>query len=101
MTNRYSLAKLRFLAALAILLPVIFASLQVLGPSPAGPATAYASALGQIAPPTFADPLFQQIWARTDAPVQLGEAQRSWYWGPSPGKTLEEPFTGSQTGTRL
>lgn len=101
MTNRHSLAKLRILSALAILLPVIFTSSQVLGTSPAGPAIAYASAFGQANPPTFADPLFQQIWSRTDAPVEQGEAQRSWYWGPTPGKTLQEPFTGSQTGTRL
>jgi hypothetical protein len=101
MTNRHVTAKLRFLSALAVLLPVFISSAQARGPAPARPGVAFASAVGQDAPAPFADPLFQQVWTHTDAPVQQGEAQRSWYWGPEPGKTLNEPYAGSKTGTRL
>src|SRR5438093_939763 len=40
------------------------------------------------APARFADGAFQQLWDWTDAPVAAGQAQRSWYWGPSPGASL-------------
>jgi hypothetical protein len=53
------------------------------------------------APAEFADRAFRQVWDRTDAPVLSGKAQRSWYWGPEPGKTLSEPYSGSKNGTRL
>ena len=101
MTNRHATAKLRFLSALAILLPVFFSSAQALGQASARPTVAYASAVGQATSPMFADPLFEQVWARTDAPVGAGRATRSWYWGPEPGKSLDEPYAGSKTGTRL
>ncbi len=42
----------------------------------------------------FADPAFQKLWARTDAPVSDGNVQRSWYWGPQPGDTRSEPYSG-------
>ena len=32
----------------------------------------------------FADPAFAQVWARTDQPVALGLATRTWFWGPEP-----------------
>src|SRR6476646_3403846 len=53
------------------------------------------------APARFADSAFQQLWERTDAPVAAGQAQRSWYWGPSPGASLSEPYSGGKTGSRL
>lgn len=52
------------------------------------------------APNSFADPVFQRIWERTDAPVLQGQAQRSWYWGPQPGQTLNEPYSGAKSGLR-
>ena len=48
----------------------------------------------------FADKSFQQIWERTDAPVLSGAVKRSWYWGPAPGATMSEPYSGSKTGFR-
>jgi hypothetical protein len=53
------------------------------------------------APSDFADPSFQQLWARTDQPVSMGQVQRSWYWGPQAGETRSESYSGSPTGTRL
>ena len=50
---------------------------------------------------SFADPSFAQLWERTDAPVLSSKVTRSWYWGPGPGQQLQEPYSGSQTGTRL
>jgi hypothetical protein len=41
------------------------------------------------------------VWERTDAPVLAGHVQRSWYWGPQPGESLYEPYSGSKTGKRL
>src|SRR5215210_8074910 len=49
----------------------------------------------------FADKAFQQIWERTDAPIQSGQVQRSWYWGPQPGNSLNEPYSGIPGGMRL
>lgn len=48
----------------------------------------------------FADKSFQQIWEHTDAPVLSGVVKRSWYWGPAPGTAMNEPYSGSKTGTR-
>ncbi|MFL5734723.1 MAG: hypothetical protein ACJ78Q_16325 [Chloroflexia bacterium] len=53
------------------------------------------------APAKFADTAFQQLWERTDAPVAAGQVQRSWYWGPAPAQTLNEPYSGGKAGTRL
>ncbi len=53
------------------------------------------------APASFADTAFQQVWERTDAPVLAGRVQRSWYWGPQPGESLYEPYSGGKTGKRL
>ncbi len=49
----------------------------------------------------FADPAFQQLWARTDAPVAGGAAARSWVWGAQPGERRYEQFTGAPGDTRL
>ena len=50
---------------------------------------------------SFADKSFQQIWERTDAPVLSGRTERSWYWGPQPGTTHNERYSGGKLGTRL
>ncbi len=57
--------------------------------------------LASSAPIGFADPTFQGIWERTDAPVLQGQAHRTWYWGPQPGQTLNEPYSGAKNGMRL
>ncbi len=44
---------------------------------------------------------FTQVWERTDYPVALGAASRSWYWGPVPFAFLNEDYGGSPGGTRL
>jgi hypothetical protein len=59
------------------------------------------SGTSSAAPEGFADKAFLDIWQRTDAPVLEGMAQRSWYWGPQPGRALEEPYNGAKGGTRL
>ena len=60
---------------------------------------------GQIRPTTaqagFADPAFQRTWERTDKPVADGKANRSWYWGPTPGFATTEPYKNAPGGTRL
>ncbi len=56
---------------------------------------------GQAASVPFADRAFQAVWERTDAPVALGKAERSWYWGPQPGTSRQEPYSAGQGGTRL
>src|SRR5207244_4210338 len=52
------------------------------------------------APPQFAQPEFQQTWARTDGPVAAGQASRSWLWGPEPGAVVSEPFAQAVDGKR-
>jgi hypothetical protein len=44
---------------------------------------------------------FQRIWARTDQPVADGKVQRTWYWGPAPIMTVEEPYLEGPGGMRL
>lgn len=56
------------------------------------PATAQAS---------FADPAFQRVWERTDKAVADGKANRSWYWGPTPGFSVQEPNKDAPGGQRL
>src|SRR5207248_8412656 len=73
---------LRVLAVLALALPWL-----VQGSPPAQAQTG------------FADPAFQRTWERTDQPVAAGKANRSWYWGPTPGFATTEPYSdvpGSQ-----
>jgi hypothetical protein len=49
----------------------------------------------------FADPAIAAVWTRTDSVVAAGQAQRSWYWGPTPGMILREPYADAPGGTRL
>ncbi|PLS79540.1 MAG: hypothetical protein CYG59_12965 [Chloroflexi bacterium] len=52
----------------------------------------------------YADPLFQQVWQRTDKPVaenRLTEP-RTWLWGPQPSSASHrEPYSDSPGGSRL
>src|SRR5690242_9678533 len=73
----------RFLAALALLL--LFVGQMT-------PAAAQAS---------FADPAFQRVWERTDKPVADHKADRSWYWGPTPGFSVMEADKDAPGGQRL
>ena len=75
----------------ALLLPFLAFPARPSSAAPAAPA----------APAAFADSAFNRLWETTDGPVADGEVQRSWYWGPQPGKALSETYTGSKTGKRL
>src|SRR5947209_19925605 len=50
---------------------------------------------------SFADPAFQSVWERTDQLVAIGTVSRSWVWGPTPGRSLQEPFKEGANGTHL
>jgi hypothetical protein len=58
----------------------------------------YVQTLGQTT--NRADPAFEQVWRRADAPVQRGEATRSWLWGPVPFRTTAEPYAEAPGGYR-
>src|ERR1041385_4324840 len=49
----------------------------------------------------FADPAFQAAWERTDGPVASGATLRGWVWGPAPGTTMTETFTGIPGNSHL
>src|SRR5437773_11288136 len=49
---------------------------------------------------SFADPAFERTWQRTDQPVAAGKANRSWYWGPTPGFATTEPYSDAPGGQR-
>jgi hypothetical protein len=44
--------------------------------------------------------VFEQLWARTDAPVERGMVARSWLWGPMLGPVLASSTTTSPSGWR-
>jgi hypothetical protein len=48
----------------------------------------------------FASPRFEQVWTAADRPVQLGQTQRSWTWGPSPWLDYKEFYKQSPNGLR-
>ncbi|TVR74444.1 MAG: hypothetical protein EA415_05695 [Sphaerobacteraceae bacterium] len=49
----------------------------------------------------FATPEFQQVWDRTDRPVQEGVAERTWMWGPGANTDLtQEPYAEADNGER-
>jgi len=50
----------------------------------------------------FADPAFQSVWNRTDAPVLSGQVSRTWFWGPGPNTPgLIEQYNQGQNRQRL
>ena len=49
----------------------------------------------------FADSAFERTWQRTDRPVDQGDVDRTWMWGPGPFTTeIDETYVGSLDGTR-
>ncbi|PZS04722.1 MAG: hypothetical protein DLM69_01530 [Candidatus Chloroheliales bacterium] len=48
---------------------------------------------GPGAPPAWADPAFAALWTRNDKPIADGLVQRSWTWGPGPGRTMREDLS--------
>ncbi|MEO5953738.1 MAG: hypothetical protein ABIQ44_14845, partial [Chloroflexia bacterium] len=48
-----------------------------------------------------ADSAFFNVWSRSDAPVAMHAASRSWLWGPVPFAVANEPYAESPTGLRL
>jgi hypothetical protein len=64
-------------------------------------------ASAQDAPPydvhayDFHAPEFYDVWERTDRPVQDGDVERSWLWGPDANTPLiEEPYEEADGGMR-
>lgn len=49
----------------------------------------------------FSDPAFEQVWARTDKPVEEGRVARSWTWGPQGFNAAYEPYTEGPGGQHL
>ncbi len=70
-----------------------FTLLSILILSLAGSASVGASSSSQSS--KFADPAFERVWQRTDLPVSRGDVSRTWYWGPQPGKSLQEGYQTS------
>ncbi|MDQ5867091.1 MAG: hypothetical protein M3390_15380, partial [Chloroflexota bacterium] len=48
-----------------------------------------------------ADNAFLDVWVRSDGPVALKVAGRSWLWGPVPFAVANEAYAESPTGKRL
>ncbi len=53
-------------------------------------AQSYSPISGPVALPVWADPAFASLWTRNDKPVADGAVQRSWAWGPGPGRSMKE-----------
>ncbi len=49
----------------------------------------------------FADPAFNRVWTRTDAPVDGGQTSRTWLWGEKPAQALQESYQEAPGGKRL
>jgi phosphate/phosphite/phosphonate ABC transporter binding protein len=56
---------------------------------------------GLAAQGTFADPAFQNVWQRTDKLVADAKVARTWFWGPTAGKTMQEDYAESPGAKRL
>ncbi|MBN9386845.1 MAG: cellulase family glycosylhydrolase [Chloroflexi bacterium] len=63
------------LALIAMVFAVVMSAVFPLVGS--GPTTA------EAAPPAFTKPGFQRVWLTTDSPVDNGQVQRSYLWGPN------------------
>jgi hypothetical protein len=50
---------------------------------------------------TFADPAFEQVWQRSDLPVEQRRAARSWTWGPEPLYAVYESYAQGPAGRHL
>src|SRR5690349_11547588 len=69
---------------------------------------AICTGLGVVVQPTPvaaespANPFFETVWKRTDAPVQQLAVSRTWVWGPEAiSAPAGEPYADSPGGTRL
>jgi hypothetical protein len=82
-------AKAALLAVLGVLVAVVPFAGQFI------PA---ASARTRIA---AADPAFEQVWSRTDRPVEERRAARSWMWGPDAFYSGYEPYAEGPGGQHL
>src|SRR5688500_2002634 len=52
-------------------------------------------------PFNFAHPAFERVWDRTDDPVKLAQAKRTYFWGPGPNTIgLSEQYNEDPRGTR-
>ncbi|MEA2575492.1 MAG: hypothetical protein QOH93_2790 [Chloroflexia bacterium] len=49
----------------------------------------------------LADSAFFDLWAKSDGPVAIQAAGRSWLWGPVPFAVANEAYAESPTGKRL
>jgi Tol biopolymer transport system component len=49
----------------------------------------------------FASQRFEQVWTTADRPVQQGQTNRSWTWGPAPWYDYREFYQQSPNGLRL
>jgi len=49
----------------------------------------------------FASPRFEQVWRSADLPVQQGQTNRSWTWGPQAWFDYKEFYKQSPNGLRL
>ena len=58
-------------------------------------------ASGQSGQHVFSHPDFVQVWDRTDLPVQQGQVNRTWMWGPGANTPLmDEPYAEADGGMR-
>jgi hypothetical protein len=58
-------------------------------------------AAGQSGQHAFGTPEFQQVWERTDLPIQEGMASRTWMWGLGANTpVLQEPYAEGTGGIR-
>jgi nitrous oxidase accessory protein NosD len=58
-------------------------------------------AVGQTGQHAFGTPEFQQVWERTDLPVEQGLESRTWMWGPAANTpVLQEPYEEGSGGMR-
>lgn len=78
-----------------ILLVAVLAVLMVVVAVPLVPALPRAAAM-----PVPDESAFYRLWERTDAPVKLKRVDRTWYWGPAPLDTLDEPYVEGFEGKR-
>ncbi len=59
-------------------------------------------AVGQSGEHEFSHPDFVDVWDRTDLPVQQGQVNRTWMWGPGANTPLmdDEPYAEADGGMR-
>lgn len=91
----------RPMAALLVVLGLLAGGALLYAQQSHQPAAVSAVPMAQ-ASGSFADPAFQQVWERTDKPVQDGVVtDRSWTWGPTGFYSLYEPYVEAFNGQHL